>query len=141
MRFNKMLYPIAIEVGDQNTSYGVIVPDILGCYSAGDSLEEAIENTREAITVHLETLVDMNVDIPLPKAVDSNLNNDEYRGMLWALVDVDVSKYLGKTEKVNVTLPSRLIHMIDEKVASDKSRYKSRSGYLASLAEQALIKN
>lgn len=136
-----MLYPIAIEVGDQNTSYGVIVPDILGCYSAGDSLEEAIENTREAITVHLETLVDMNVDIPLPKAVDSNLNNDEYRGMLWALVDVDVSKYLGKTEKVNVTLPSRLIHMIDEKVASDKSRYKSRSGYLASLAEQALIKN
>lgn len=141
MRFNKMLYPIAIEVGDQNTSYGVIVPDILGCYSAGDSLEEAIENTREAIAVHLETLVDMNVDIPLPKAVDSNLNNDEYRGMLWALVDVDVSKYLGKTEKVNVTLPSRLIHMIDEKVASDKSRYKSRSGYLASLAEQALIKN
>lgn len=136
-----MLYPVAIEIGDQNTSYGVIVPDILGCYSAGDTLEEAIENTREAITVHLETLVDMNADIPLPKAVDSNLNNDEYRGMLWALIDVDVSKYLGKTEKVNVTLPSRLIHMIDEKVASDKSRYKSRSGYLASLAEQALIKN
>ena len=50
-------------------------------------------------------------------------------------------KYLGKTEKVNVTLPSRLIHLIDEKVAGDKSRYKSRSGYLASLAEQALINN
>lgn len=30
--------------------------------------------------------------------------------MTWAIVDVDVSRYLGKTEKVNVTLPSRLIH-------------------------------
>lgn len=52
-----MLYPIAVELGHNDSSYGVIVPDILGCYSAGDSLEDAIENTQEAITVHLETLV------------------------------------------------------------------------------------
>lgn len=136
-----MLYPLAIELGDEETSFGVIIPDILGCYSAGDSLEEAIENAREAIMTHLEVLVEMEESIPLPTSMSNHVTNSEYDGMVWAVVDIDVSKYLGKTEKVNVTLPSRLIHLIDEKVAGDKSRYKSRSGYLASLAEQALINN
>jgi Arc/MetJ-type ribon-helix-helix transcriptional regulator len=44
---------------------------------------------------------------------------------------------MGKAEKINVTLPSRLIHLIDSKVAHD-SRYKSRSGFLAAGAELLL---
>jgi len=34
-------YPIAIEVGDKKHAYGVVVPDLPGCISAGDTLEEA----------------------------------------------------------------------------------------------------
>jgi len=59
--------------------------------------------------------------------------------MAWALVPVDINRYLGKTEKINVTLPSTLIHMIDEKVAANKKRYKNRSNFLATLAERELI--
>ena len=44
MRIKTMLYAIAIEKGDEDTAYGVIVPDIPGCFSAGDTLEEAFEN-------------------------------------------------------------------------------------------------
>ena len=29
-----------------NEAWGMIVPDIPGCFSAGDTLEEALENTR-----------------------------------------------------------------------------------------------
>lgn len=72
-------------------------------------------------------------------AYDDHINNPEYEGMAWALVPVDVSRYLGATEKVNVTLPKRLIHLIDERVASNKERYRSRSNYLANLAERDLI--
>ena len=39
-----MRYPIAIEVGDKKHAYGVVVPDLPGCFSAGDTLEEALSN-------------------------------------------------------------------------------------------------
>ena len=34
-----MEYPIAIEPGDKTSAFGVIVPDLPGCYSAGDKSE------------------------------------------------------------------------------------------------------
>jgi len=53
-----MRYPIAIESGDSKHAYGVVVPDLPGCFSAGDSLDEALTNAREAILLHLEGLLD-----------------------------------------------------------------------------------
>jgi len=44
-----MRYPIAIESGDSKHAYGVVVPDLPGCFSAGDTLDEALTNAREAI--------------------------------------------------------------------------------------------
>lgn len=134
-----MLYPIAIERGDDTHAHGVIVPDVVGCFSAADNYQDIFDNAIEAITLHLEGLVEEGEEIPLAKTIDDHIHNPEYEGMAWALVPVDVSRYLGATEKVNVTLPKRLIHLIDERVASNKERYKSRSSYLASLAERDLI--
>ena len=37
-----MRYPIAIERGTETAAYGVVVPDLPGCFSAGDTLDEAI---------------------------------------------------------------------------------------------------
>jgi predicted RNase H-like HicB family nuclease len=53
-----MRYPIAIETGDSKHAYGVVVPDLPGCFSAGDTLDEALTNAREAILLHLEGLLD-----------------------------------------------------------------------------------
>ena len=53
-----MRYPIAIESGDSKHAYGVVVPDLPGCFSAGDTLDEALTNAREAILLHLEGLLD-----------------------------------------------------------------------------------
>jgi predicted RNase H-like HicB family nuclease len=40
-----MKYPIAIEMGGPKKSWGVVVPDLPGCFSAADSgIDEAIEN-------------------------------------------------------------------------------------------------
>lgn len=41
-----MRYPIAIEPGDDTHAYGVVVPDLPGYFSAGDTLEEAITNAE-----------------------------------------------------------------------------------------------
>lgn len=44
-----MRYPIAIENGDDKHAFGVVVPDLPGCFSAGDTIDEAIDNAKEAI--------------------------------------------------------------------------------------------
>jgi len=44
-----MLFPIAIERGDEAHAYGVAVPDLPGCFSASDTFEDALANVREAI--------------------------------------------------------------------------------------------
>ena len=132
-----MLYPIAIEKGNDSQAFGVTIPDIPGCFSAGDTMAEALENVKEAIAAHLELLAEDGEEIPLAGAVDDHMNDTEYKGYIWAVVEVDVSRYLGKAEKVNVTLPSRLIHLIDDRVAKD-GRFKSRSAFLAAGAETLL---
>jgi predicted RNase H-like HicB family nuclease len=133
-----MLYPIAIELGDDSHAYGVTVPDIAGCFSAGDTMEEALNNVREAIEFHLEGLVEDGQEIPLPTDMAKHQQNPDFAvNYIWAIVDIDVSRFMGKAEKINVTLPSRLIHLIDNRVTKD-SRYKSRSGFLAAGAELLL---
>ncbi|WP_454667814.1 type II toxin-antitoxin system HicB family antitoxin [Acinetobacter calcoaceticus] len=132
-----MYYSVAIEKGDENNAFGVTVPDIPGCFSAGDTFEEALEGVKEAIAGHLELLAEEGEEIPLASNASKYLDLEEYQGYIWAVVDIDVGRYLGKAEKINVTLPSRLIHMIDDKVKVD-ARYKSRSAFLAASAEQLL---
>jgi predicted RNase H-like HicB family nuclease len=133
-----MLYPIAIEPpANANECYGIEVPDIAGCFSAADDLDDAVANAQQAIALHLESLADDGDPIPMPKAISEHLSNPEYAGRVWLLVDVDVSRYMGRAEKINVTLPSRLIHLIDDRVAKDH-RFKSRSAFLAAGAEKLL---
>lgn len=128
-----MFYPIAIEAGDDKHAYGVTVPDLPGCFSAGDTLDEAIANAKEAITGHIELLVELGKDIPSVSSVGALAGNPDYAGYTWAVVDVDVTRLLGGSEKINVTLPKSLIDRIDRCVATHPE-FKSRSGFLAQAA-------
>jgi predicted RNase H-like HicB family nuclease len=49
-----MIIPIIIHVNESGDSYGVTVPGLHGCYSAGNSLEEATVNVTEALDLHIE---------------------------------------------------------------------------------------
>ncbi|PWC10922.1 hypothetical protein B4923_15535 [Brenneria roseae subsp. americana] len=128
-----MFYPVAIEAGDDTHAYGVTVPDLPGCFSAGDTLDEAIANVKEAITGHIELLIEMGQDIPNVSSVGELAKEVEYAGYTWAVVDIDVTRLMGGAEKINVTLPKSLIDRIDRCVASNPE-FKSRSGFLAQAA-------
>jgi len=41
---------------DESGGYIAVVPELPGCHTQGDSLDEVIENIREAIELYLETL-------------------------------------------------------------------------------------
>ena len=48
-----MNYPIVIRK-QKRSDYGVTVPDLPGCFSAGKTLDDALAMAREAIELHLE---------------------------------------------------------------------------------------
>jgi len=132
-----MLYPIAIRPGDEQHAWGVEVPDIPGCFSAGDDLDDAMAMAREAIEGHLEILAEDNAKIPVATKVSAHVSNPEYEDCIWAVVDIDITKYLGKAEKLNITLPGYLLNRIDEYVKNHPEE-KSRSGFLAAAALKVL---
>lgn len=133
-----MLYPVAIERGDDKHAFGVSVPDLAGCYSAGDTLAEALQNVKEAIHGYLEIASEDGDDIPVASVIDDHLDNEDYKGFIWAMVDIDITPYLGTALKVNVTLPNRLLAQIDSKVAEKDGVFKSRSALLAEGAKYIL---
>ena len=130
-----MRYPVAIHK-DQDSCYGVTVPDIPGCFSAGETLDEAIKNVQAALSSHLEILAEEGELAPKSSVVDEHIKNKEYAGATWAYADIDVSAYLGKTEKATVTLPKLLITKIDALVAAGGA--KNRSSFLADSALKSL---
>ena len=130
-----MKFLIAIEPGTVTTAYGVVVPDLPGCFSAGDTLEEAFDNAREAIDAHCEFLAEDGQDVPLPAAMAVHQSNLDYAGWVWAMVDVAVESYWGPAEKVNITLPGRTLRRIDEYA---RAHGQTRRGFLAEAARQAM---
>jgi predicted RNase H-like HicB family nuclease len=122
-----MRYPVIIHK-DPNSDYGVTVPDLPGCFSAGETLDEALQQANEAIECHLEALMLDGEPVPLPKSVDHHRDNPDYAGGTWALVSVDVARLSGKTKRVNITLPERLLAQMDGYAAQHGA---TRSGLIA----------
>jgi len=130
-----MRYPVAIHK-DEDSCYGVSVPDIPGCFSAGETYDEALNNVEEAISSHLEILAEDGEIAPQATTIEQWQHTPDYKGAVWALVQINISAFLGKTEKATITLPKLLMTRIDEFVKSGKA--KNRSAFLTDSAIKAL---
>ena len=51
---------------DEDGGYVVVCPSLAGCYSQGETVEEALANIREAIELCLEDLQEHGEQIPIP---------------------------------------------------------------------------
>jgi predicted RNase H-like HicB family nuclease len=122
-----MRYPVVIHK-DKSSDYGVTVPDLPGCFSAGETMEEALTNAVEAIECHLEGVLFAGEAIPEAQSVEVHQQNKDYAGGTWALVSVDLSKLASKAKRINITLPERVLALVDEQA---KREGESRSGLLA----------
>lgn len=60
-----MRYPILIEEGTETAAFGVVVPDLPGCFSAGDTLDEALDAVKEA-AAWIDAALDAGRSIPSP---------------------------------------------------------------------------
>ena len=122
-----MKYAVVIHK-DEDSSYGVTVPDLPGCFSGGDTLDEAFSNVVEAITGHVDTLIMTDQPIPKSKPLEVHqLNEDFCDALCWGFVDVDMGKVRDKAVRVNITMPSRILAAVDGAAARSS---ESRSGFL-----------
>ena len=126
---------IAIEPGTDTTAFGVVVPDLPGCFSAGDTLDEAIDNAHEAIDLYYQTVLEDDGDFPGTASLSAHQVNPEFAGWIWAVVEVPVERYFGPAEKINITLPRLLLAKIDDYT---RLHGVSRSGFLAEAARAAM---
>ena len=122
-----MRYPVVIHK-DKSSDYGVTVPDLPGCFSAGDTMEDALTTVIAAIECHLEGLLFDGEMIPDAQSIELHQKDRKYAGGTWALVNIDLSKLASKAKRINITLPERVLALVDEQA---KREGDSRSGLLA----------
>jgi predicted RNase H-like HicB family nuclease len=125
-----MRYPIAIEPGTDATAFGVVVPDLPGCFSAGDTLDEAVANAEEAVAAWIDSALDHNEAIPAPSSIEALRADPRFDTWIFAVVSVDPSSLDDASERVNITLPRRVLSRLD---AMAKAAGETRSGFIAKL--------
>ena len=127
-----MKFPIAIETGTASQTWGVVVPDLPGCFSASDKgIDEAIDNAKESIELWIETALDMDQVIPKPSPITELQKRKKYKGWIWAMVEINPALMSDEVERVNITLPKRVLARLDSKA---KKYGETRSGLIAHLA-------
>ena len=133
-----MKYVIVIEPDSQeNPDFGVIIPDLPGCYSQGDDLDEAIKNAHEAACLWIDTALDEGMQLPHASTFSElQKGHPEWAGWLWSVVDIDLGKVGDKAERIYITIPRRILRRLD--TLAQKSG-DTRSGYIARMVMQAAL--
>lgn len=132
-----MKYAIIFNKEQNEALYHVVVPDLPGCSLTVETIDLGLEKISQSIKSHLEILAEYGERIPSAVTIEklrteyALANQHTYTHAFWAIVDIDITAYLGKSHKINVTLPELLIKQIDERV-NKSSAYKTRSGFIAS---------
>ena len=58
------VYVFPAIIHKEGETYGVVFPDLLGCVTVGDSQQEIALNAAEALSGHLEVMLDHDDRIP-----------------------------------------------------------------------------
>lgn len=123
-----MRYPVAIETGSEAAAFGVVVPDLPGCFSAGDSLDEAMIAAEEAVAAWVDAALDAGMAIPTPSSLDAVRVHPDFAGWTVAVINLDPALLDDTSERVNITLPRRVLKRLDSLA---RAAGESRSGYIA----------
>jgi predicted RNase H-like HicB family nuclease len=123
-------YPIVIHK-DRGSDYGVTVPDLPGCFSAGRTMDEALAMAREAIELHMEGLIEQGQAVPRPGTVEDYKDDSEYKGGVWAVVSISPADLRTKAKRINISIPERVLDAVDRFA---KAENETRSGLLVKAA-------
>lgn len=129
-----MRYPIVIEEGSDTTAYGVIVPDLPGCFSGADTLNDAIDAAKEAAAAWIDAALDDGQAIPYASTLEEIRKLPEYVGWTIGVIELDDALSDETIERVNITLPKRVLKRLD---ALARSKGQSRGAFISQLTLSA----
>ncbi len=131
------MHYVALVHKDPDSAFGVSFPDLPGCYSAGDSLEEATRNAVSGLGAFVRWLEADGDPVPAPRTPDEILADprlkDDLQGA--AIILVPLVRDLGSTTRINVSLDLGLLQAVD---AEAKQRRQTRSAFIASAVRKEL---
>jgi predicted RNase H-like HicB family nuclease len=119
-------------------AYGVVVPDLPGCTSAGSTTDAALRNAVEAVRLWAEDAVDDGEALPTPRSVEALRADPEIAAALAegsALAIVPLLLDAGRAVRANLSLDAGLLDAIDE---AARAHGLTRSAFLASAAREKI---
>ena len=127
-----MNYPIVLHK-DSAADFGVSVPDLPGCFSAGATIDEAVDMAKEAIELHLEGLIEEGEPMPRPSSIEEHKKNTAYKNGIWAIVSINPSGLRLNSKRINITMPERVLEAVDQCALREG---ETRSGLLVKVVSE-----
>lgn len=62
-------YKFSVVIEKDKDGYFTFCPELQGCYTQGDTYEEALENIKDAIRLHVEDRLNDSEEIPQSESV------------------------------------------------------------------------
>ena len=125
---------IAIVHKEAKSDFGVSFPDFHGCITAGKNIDEAKDMAQEALSLHIQGMLEDGDQLPVPSRLEEIMSDPDYANAVAYLV-VSVPDAKPRTVRVNVTIPEMTLKQID---AAAKKRGMSRSSFLVHAAQNAI---
>jgi len=113
---------------EKKSDYGVSFLDFPGCITAGKTLEEARRNAVEALTLHIEGMLEDGEEIPEASGLDNLSRDPVLKDAVAFLVDINVSD---RVERFNITARKSQMEEIDRLA---KQQRMTRSAYMVASA-------
>ena len=133
-----MTYYVAVVEKEAGSAFGVWFPDVEGCFSAGETLEEAAMHAVSALRQHAESLESAGRRLPTARAADMVLRDKEVKAAIKVgglLLAVPLLADAGRTVRINISLDRALVDQIDEAATA---RGLTRSAFLAQAAREKI---
>ena len=109
-------YPVTLEAAPEG-GYFVQIEDLPGCYSQGETVEEALEMIEESRHLWLESAYEDGLDIPLPKALE------QYSGKFFIRAPKSLHRKLDQMAKrEGVSLNQYLVATLSRSVGMEEAR-------------------
>ncbi len=105
----KLVYPAKFYFEEEG-GYSIEVPDLVGCVTQGETLEEAMEMAQDAALGWLLTAIEEDEEIPKPSSIEEiEIEGKGFKTLLLLDIDQYTEKYgTKKSVKKTLTIPEWL---------------------------------
>jgi predicted RNase H-like HicB family nuclease len=131
------MHYVAVIEKEPDSAFGVWLPDVEGCFSAGDTVEEAVANAAVALRQHVEAVESAGRRVSPARSIEEVLLEEDVAASVETgavLFAVPLLADAGRTVRLNISLDKALVDRIDAAAA----RGLARSAFLAQAAREKI---